>query len=147
MPLLNDAKTCYFGTTPITSIYAGTQIVWPKGPKALELRAVKSRANAGPTVNLAVEFKEHNNCADCSCMRTTYKFRYTVNGVWGNWVDFRGGIVNGTPALAYCVIAQVGTIDMQGQSFELSVNGITTDSLVIDENNAPEVIVYPSFNC
>ena len=32
MPLLNDAKTCYVGTTPISKIYAGTQQVWPKGP-------------------------------------------------------------------------------------------------------------------
>lgn len=29
MPLLNDAKTCYVGTQPITKIYAGTQLVWP----------------------------------------------------------------------------------------------------------------------
>ena len=32
MPLLNDAKTCYVGTTPITTIMAGSVQVWPKGP-------------------------------------------------------------------------------------------------------------------
>ena len=30
MPLLNDAKTCYVGTTPITKIMAGDLQVWPK---------------------------------------------------------------------------------------------------------------------
>ncbi len=33
MPLLNDAKTCYVGTQPITKIYAGTELVWPKVPE------------------------------------------------------------------------------------------------------------------
>ena len=32
MPLLNDAKACYVGTTPITTIMAGSVQVWPKGP-------------------------------------------------------------------------------------------------------------------
>ena len=32
MPLLDDAKTCYVGTTPITTIMAGSVQVWPKGP-------------------------------------------------------------------------------------------------------------------
>lgn len=31
MPLLDDAKTCYVGTTPITTIMAGSVQVWPKG--------------------------------------------------------------------------------------------------------------------
>ena len=31
MPLLNDAKTCYVGTTPITTVMAGSVQVWPKG--------------------------------------------------------------------------------------------------------------------
>ena len=31
MPLLNDAKTCFVGTTPITTIMAGSVQVWPKG--------------------------------------------------------------------------------------------------------------------
>tara|TARA_B100001741_G_scaffold203635_1_gene168129 strand:+ start:320 stop:1459 length:1140 start_codon:yes stop_codon:yes gene_type:complete len=32
MPLLDDAKTCYVGTQPITTIMAGSAQVWPKGP-------------------------------------------------------------------------------------------------------------------
>lgn len=32
MPLLSDAKTCYVGTQPITTIMAGSVQVWPKGP-------------------------------------------------------------------------------------------------------------------
>ena len=32
MPLLNDAKTCYVGNQPITTIMAGSVQVWPKGP-------------------------------------------------------------------------------------------------------------------
>ena len=32
MPLLNDAKICYVGTQPITTIMAGSVQVWPKGP-------------------------------------------------------------------------------------------------------------------
>ena len=38
MPILDDAKTCYVGTTPITNIYAGTQLVWPKTVLAQDLR-------------------------------------------------------------------------------------------------------------
>ena len=32
MPLLSDAKSCLVGQTQIKKIYAGTQLVWPKGP-------------------------------------------------------------------------------------------------------------------
>ena len=32
MPLLNDAKACYVGTTRIERIMAGSVQVWPKGP-------------------------------------------------------------------------------------------------------------------
>ena len=32
MPLLNDAKKIYVGTKAITTVMAGTQQVWPKGP-------------------------------------------------------------------------------------------------------------------
>ena len=35
MPLLSDAKTCLVGQTQIKQIYAGTQLVWPKGPDDL----------------------------------------------------------------------------------------------------------------
>ncbi len=31
MTLLNDAKKCYVGTTPITTVMAGSVQVWPKG--------------------------------------------------------------------------------------------------------------------
>jgi hypothetical protein len=31
MPLLDDAKNCFVGQTQIKQIYAGTQLVWPKG--------------------------------------------------------------------------------------------------------------------
>lgn len=30
MPLLSDAKSCFFGTTPVKKIYAGPDLVWPK---------------------------------------------------------------------------------------------------------------------
>ena len=31
MPLLSDAKSCFVGTTPVNKIYAGSDLVWPKG--------------------------------------------------------------------------------------------------------------------
>ena len=32
MPLLSDAKTCFVGTQPITTIMAGTNLVWQADP-------------------------------------------------------------------------------------------------------------------
>ena len=32
MPLISDATNCFVGHTQISKIYAGTQMVWPKGP-------------------------------------------------------------------------------------------------------------------
>ena len=32
MPLLSNATNCFVGQTQISKIYAGTQMVWPKGP-------------------------------------------------------------------------------------------------------------------
>lgn len=48
MPLLSDSKSCFVGTTPVNKIYAGSDLVWPKGVYA-------------PNTNVLNWFKFENN--------------------------------------------------------------------------------------
>ena len=151
MPLLNDAKTCYVGTTPITTIMAGSVQVWPKGPEALDLRTVKYSLSQGAYYSLGVEFQENNNCFDCFAMKATYQFRYTTttNNIqsWTGWLEFKGSRNSGIAANAYCNVGSTNYDILQGELFELRAKGIVTGPLLLDIDKAPKITVYPSFSC
>jgi hypothetical protein len=82
MPLLNDAKACYVGTQPITKIYAGTDLVWPKGPpppfRDVQLYIGNTLADSGTpsATGFYLSWKAGVRPADCTAARL-YEYRYT----------------------------------------------------------------------
>ena len=92
MPLLNDAKTCYVGTTPITTIMAGSVQVWPKGPPPpvgpfdyiTLYKGTQTTANAG----LFLSWETLNRPSTCA-RGTVYTVQEFNTGPSGNgWYDF-----------------------------------------------------------
>ena len=110
MPLLNDAKTCYVGTQPITKIYAGTELVWPKTldyiynndfmwPKQASLPANDSDSYGGPVLPLLSGWDDDTGmceeCLDNYTVRIGIVYdkingTYPAENDWGPWEPLSG---------------------------------------------------------
>ena len=142
MPLLNDAKTCYVGTTPITKIYAGTQLVWG----ALELRAVNFSV-PGLGAYLGVEFAEREECVDCAAMTATYQFRYYSLGAWTPWQPFTGYRINNNGFMAYIPLGAPSDSRFQDSIFQLRKNG-SIEQITLNVTSVPNVgAITPELTC
>ena len=142
MPLLSDAKTCYVGTTPITKIYAGSQLVWG----SLELRVVNFSV-PGVATYLGVEFTEREECIDCAAMTATYQFRYYALGVWISWQPFTGYRIDNNGFMAYIPLGAPGDSRFQDNLFELRKNG-NIEQITINLTNVPNVgTITPELTC
>ena len=80
MPLLNDAKTCFVGTQPITTIMAGSVQVWSKGPSLYPTLSAYYMAppevnpnGTQPTVLISCE------AINCAGLDHCYLYRKTSN--------------------------------------------------------------------
>ena len=84
MPLLNDAKACYVGNQPITTIMAGSVQVWPKGPPP-PFRAIALYVNSQDNIQGAVYLSWAYGERPASCVRATvYEYRSTSTDIpWG----------------------------------------------------------------
>ena len=143
MPLLNDAKTCYVGTQPITKIYAGTQMVWG----SLQLRIVKFSVPGLPGLFLGAEFVDQEECADCAEMKTTYQYRWYALSGWTSWQQFNGYRTNTNDLVAYVYIAPADDTRYQDGLFELRTNG-SVEQVTIDLLTAPNVrTIVPELTC
>ena len=142
MPLLNDAKTCYVGTTPITNIYAGTQLVWG----SLELRTVNFSVSGGGTY-LGIEFAEREECVDCAAMIATYQYRYESSGVWIPWQPFTGYRIDNNGFTAYISLGSPSDSRFQDSIFELRKNG-NIEQITINLTSVPNVgTITPELTC
>ena len=65
MPLLDDAKKCYVGTTPITKVMAGSVQVWPKGVLAQNLRCYRGTSISGISTPRLMLVWESYPVGDC----------------------------------------------------------------------------------
>ena len=96
MPLLNDAKACFVGNQPITTIMAGSVQVWPKGPPP-PFRALRLffTAPSDPSINQGfyIAWKVPIRPSNCS-RATAYEYRHTETGSaypddkWLPWLTF-----------------------------------------------------------
>ena len=143
MPLLNDAKTCFVGTTPITKIYAGSQLVWG----ALQLRMVNFVVPGVPGTFLGAEFAEREGCVDCAEMKATYQYRFYALGGWIAWQQFSGWRTNTDGLMAYVSLGSSGDSRFQDGLFELRTNG-KVERITIDLPSVPTVgTITPEFSC
>ena len=90
MPLLSDAKTCYVGNTPITTIMAGSVKVWPKVeplPSQIKSDLGIASSRKGQYVTWDYEF------TDCVSLENDWSVRYgfsanadgTGSITWNEW--------------------------------------------------------------
>ena len=143
MPLLNDAKTCYVGTQPITKIYAGQQLVWGK----VQMRVVQVLFTGEPTRNFVVEFSENENCADCAQMKSVYQWRYQQSGIWTSWQQFDGWRADVGGLKGYQYLSASTDTRLHNSLFELRING-TTEQITLDLLNAPNLgTIAPNLTC
>lgn len=143
MPLLSDAKTCYVGTTPITNIYAGTQLVWG----ALQLRMVNFVVPGQPGTFFGAEFAEREECVDCAEMKATYDYRWYALSGWTAWQQFSGWRTNTDGLKAYVYVGTPGDSRFQDGFFELRTNG-KVERITIDLPSVPNVgTITPELSC
>ena len=144
MPLLDDAKTCYVGTTPITKIYAGSQLVWD----ALQLRLVIASISGGSRI--VAEFAENEDCDDCASLRSVYQYRYEqAPGAWTAWQPFNGWTVGTDDADAYIFLENFPFDGdrLNNYKFQLRTNG-KIDQIIMNVDNAPNIgTITPTLTC
>jgi len=144
MPLLSDSKTCYVGTTPITKIYAGAQLVWG----ALQLRLGIASISGG--TRIVAEFAENEDCDDCAALRSVYQWRYEQSpGVWTTWQPFTGWTVGTDDIDAYIFIMSAGPDNsrLNNMKFQLRTNG-KIEQIIMDVDNAPNLgTITPTLTC
>ena len=109
MPLLSEAKTCYVGNQPITKIYAGAQLVWPKFAKAESVKIKAYQAGSGGTAyegEWCVAYPDIYECANCEQLKASYEFQYktTLASNFTAWEDFGGYRSEASPYKAYCFL-------------------------------------------
>ena len=87
MPLLSDAKTCYVGNTPITTIMAGSVKVWPKAVDSFEnIRCLGYEGSNGGVGGVMIVWND-NDFLTCEETRRRLWVRTQANAA-ASWIDW-----------------------------------------------------------
>ena len=88
MPLLSDAKNCLVGDTQIKKIYAGTDLVWPKGPPPPDRLSLHKYDPKGMFIVFNSFIK--GVFSPCAFVQKKIQWRYkrTSDTSFSNWYDF-----------------------------------------------------------
>ena len=155
MPLLNDAKTCYVGTQPITKIMAGAVKVWPNaGVENLQLINL-TVIPPGSTIDyIHIVFESTFHAQNCAAAASEFQVRWkkTTDPDFNSWQPFNG-LTEGTDLSAgakwkyYQPAAATIDTDYQGARFEIRGNGGSTESITIDLSLPLSPAITHNLNC
>lgn len=88
MPLLDDAKNCFVGQTQIKKIYAGTQLVWPKGPSVPDRLSLHKYDPKGMFIVFDSLLKSTYIPCEYVKTRIRWRFKRTSDPSFTQWYDF-----------------------------------------------------------
>ena len=162
MPLLDDAKNCFVGQTQIKQIYAGTQLVWPKGPGQPDRLSLHKYDTLGYFV--VFNSLSQKSTDPCKYVQSRLQWRYKKisDSAFSSWFafDYYNSFIKGTdmsPDVEWqyfmCILASTSPNPAyQGATYEIRKNdssgeGKWTESIVMDFNIPLESIPPTDYGC
>lgn len=160
MPLLSDAKSCLVGQTQIKKIYAGTQLVWPKGPSVPDRLSLHKYDPKGMFIVFDSLLKRTYNT--CEYVRGTIRWRFkrTSDPSFSPWYNFdkHNSYIQGTdpaPDVEWTYLLLVLpalTQSYQGAIFEVwkttdAGENAWVESIIMDLNIPSETFPDVDYTC